>query len=150
MLSVMGKKGPESISVGNVSLVTMSGVESIRNGTVTDIGDGTILVSVDEVPEGEFIVLLQATDKVSDSQLQRQSTTQMSLSKVTIQVGASPHICSTHWILPMHLLCILTNACFFWATGGGGQKRRARKNLYAPVQRDDQRPWRYILHCCQK
>lgn len=51
------------------------------------MGNGDILVTVESVPEGEFVVFLRGTDKVSNSNFQRQSTTQMSVSKVIIQVG---------------------------------------------------------------
>lgn len=86
MLSVMGRKGPSSITVGNVSLVRVSGPEHVSNSNVTDMGNGNILVTVDAVPEGEFVIALKGTDKVSNTEFLRQSTTQMSISKVTIQV----------------------------------------------------------------
>ncbi|XP_030000038.1 von Willebrand factor A domain-containing protein 7-like [Sphaeramia orbicularis] len=85
MLSVMGRKGPSSLTVTDVGLVTVSSSEAVRNGTISDMGNGDILVTVEEVPEGEFVVILKGTDKVSNSEFQRQSTTQMSVSKVTIQ-----------------------------------------------------------------
>ncbi|XP_074519703.1 von Willebrand factor A domain-containing protein 7-like [Halichoeres trimaculatus] len=85
MLRAMGRRGPSSLSVGAVSLVTVSGSETVSNGTVTDLGNGDILVTVDTVPEGEFVVSFKGTDKVSNSEFQRQSTTQMSVSKVNIQ-----------------------------------------------------------------
>ncbi|XP_074484873.1 von Willebrand factor A domain-containing protein 7-like [Sebastes fasciatus] len=85
MLTVMGRKGPSSMTIGDVALVTVSGPETVRNSTTTDMGNGDILVTVDAVPEGEFVIMLKGTDKVSDSEFQRQSTTQMSVSKVNIQ-----------------------------------------------------------------
>lgn len=85
MLSVMGRKGPSSITIKDVALVTVSGPETDRNSTITDMGNGDILVTAGEVPEGEFVLILKGTDKVSDSEFQRQSTTQMSVSKVNIQ-----------------------------------------------------------------
>ncbi|XP_068590781.1 von Willebrand factor A domain-containing protein 7 [Cebidichthys violaceus] len=85
MLSVMGRKGPSSVTIGDVALVTVSGPETVRNSTTTDMGNGDILVTVDGVPEGEFVVILKGTDKVSGSEFQRQSTTQMSISKVNIK-----------------------------------------------------------------
>ncbi|XP_053183327.1 von Willebrand factor A domain-containing protein 7-like [Scomber japonicus] len=85
MLSVMGRKGPSSITIGEVGLVTVSGTEAVSNGTTTDMGNGDILVTVDAVPEGEFVVILKGTDKESNSEFQRQSTTQMSVSTVNIQ-----------------------------------------------------------------
>ncbi|XP_077460651.1 von Willebrand factor A domain-containing protein 7 [Stigmatopora argus] len=84
ILSVMGRKGPSSISVENVGLVVPdTGVET--NGTANDMGNGDILVTVDAVPAGEFVVVLKGTDKMSNSVLQRQSTTQLTVSKVNIQ-----------------------------------------------------------------
>ena len=87
MLSVMGRKGPSSLTIGDVGLVTVSSPETVSNSTTTDMGNGDILVTVDAVPEGEFVVILSGTDKLSNSEFQRQSTTQMSVSKVNIQVG---------------------------------------------------------------
>ncbi|XP_051939213.1 von Willebrand factor A domain-containing protein 7 [Hippocampus zosterae] len=84
MLSVMGRRGTSSIRVENVALVVSdTGVES--NGKTTDMGNGDILVTVDEVPAGEFVVILKGTDEMSSSSFQRQSTTQLSVSKVNIQ-----------------------------------------------------------------
>lgn len=83
----MGRKGPSSMAIGEIGLVTVSGSQSVSNGKTTDMGNGEILVTVDAVPSGEFVVLLNGTDKLSNSQFQRQSTTQMSVSKVNIQVG---------------------------------------------------------------
>uniref|UniRef100_A0AAQ4RG57 von Willebrand factor A domain containing 11 n=5 Tax=Gasterosteus aculeatus TaxID=69293 RepID=A0AAQ4RG57_GASAC len=88
MLSVIGRKGPSSVTIGDVSLVTVSGPETVRNSTITDMGNGDVLVTVDAVPEGEFVVCLKGTDKVSGSDFQRQSTTQMSVSKVNIKAVA--------------------------------------------------------------
>ncbi|XP_040042128.2 von Willebrand factor A domain-containing protein 7-like isoform X4 [Gasterosteus aculeatus] len=88
MLSVIGRKGPSSVTLGDVSLVTVSGPETVRNSTITDMGNGDVLVTVDAVPEGEFVVSLKGTDKVSGSDFQRQSTTQMSVSKVNIKAVA--------------------------------------------------------------
>ncbi|XP_070828064.1 von Willebrand factor A domain-containing protein 7-like [Chaetodon trifascialis] len=85
MLSVLGRKGQSSVAVGDVGLVSVSGPETFSNSTKTDMGNGDILVTVDAVPEGEFVVILTGTDKVSNSNFQRQSTTQMSVSKVIIQ-----------------------------------------------------------------
>ncbi|XP_071359311.1 von Willebrand factor A domain-containing protein 7-like [Trachinotus anak] len=85
MISVMGRKGPSFMTLGYIGLVTVSGPEAVTKGTMTDMGVGNILVTVDEVPEGEFVVILRGTDKVSNTEFQRQSTTQMSVSKVNIQ-----------------------------------------------------------------
>ncbi|XP_070684397.1 von Willebrand factor A domain-containing protein 7-like [Pempheris klunzingeri] len=85
MVSVMGRRGPSSITIGDVGLVSVSGPNTVSNGTTTDMGNGDILMTVDAVPEGEFVVILKGTDKMSNSKFQRQSTTQMSVSKVNIQ-----------------------------------------------------------------
>ncbi|KAM6971803.1 von Willebrand factor A domain-containing protein 7 [Aplochiton taeniatus] len=84
LLSVMGRKGPASVKIGQVSLVTVSGSDT-ANGTTTDMGNGDTLLTVTNVPAGEFVVLLKGTDVESSSEFQRQSTTQMSVSNVTIQ-----------------------------------------------------------------
>ncbi|KAM9314422.1 LOW QUALITY PROTEIN: von Willebrand factor A domain-containing protein 7-like [Pholidichthys leucotaenia] len=85
MISMIGRKGPSSLTIADVSLVVVSGPEAASNSNITDMGNGDILVTIDSVPEGEFVVSLQGTDKVSNSQFQRQSTTLMSVSKVNIQ-----------------------------------------------------------------
>nr|XP_046259636.1 von Willebrand factor A domain-containing protein 7 [Scatophagus argus]XP_046259644.1 von Willebrand factor A domain-containing protein 7 [Scatophagus argus] len=92
MLSVMGRKGPSSMATEDIGLVTVSGAEILSNSTTTDMGNGDILVTVDTVPEGEFVVLLRGTDKLSNSKFQRQSTTQMSVSRVNIQVVESSSV----------------------------------------------------------
>ena len=74
------------MNVRDVGLALVSRPEAVTNGTMTDTGNGDILVTIDAVPEGEFVVILTGTDKVSNSEFQRQSTTQMSVSKVNIQV----------------------------------------------------------------
>lgn len=94
MLSVMGRKGPSSITVGDIGLVIVSGPEAVTSSKMTDMGNGDILVTVDAVPEGEFVVLLKGTDKESNSEFQRQSTTQMSVSKVDIKVCFNFHFTS--------------------------------------------------------
>ncbi|XP_003448088.2 von Willebrand factor A domain-containing protein 7 isoform X1 [Oreochromis niloticus] len=85
MLTVMGRRGPSSMTAEQVGLAKVSGPESVSNGVLTQMDNGEILVTVDAVPEGEFVVIVKGTDKVSNSQFQRQSNTQMSLSKVKIQ-----------------------------------------------------------------
>ncbi|XP_005945584.1 von Willebrand factor A domain-containing protein 7 isoform X2 [Haplochromis burtoni] len=85
ILSVMGRRGPSSMTAEQVSLAKVSGPESFSNGVLTQMDNGEILVTVEAVPKGEFVVVVKGTDKVSNSQFQRQSNTQMSLSKVKIQ-----------------------------------------------------------------
>ncbi|MEQ2218000.1 hypothetical protein XENOCAPTIV_027736 [Xenoophorus captivus] len=92
MLSVIGRKGPSSIIVQEVGLVPVSGPASFSNGTMTDMGNGDILVTVDAVPEGEFVLILKGEDKLSNSEYQRQSTTQMSISKVNIQAAVDSSV----------------------------------------------------------
>ncbi|CAN9509884.1 unnamed protein product [Ophioblennius macclurei] len=84
-LSVIGRKGSSSLTIGEVGLVLVSSPANVTKGTMTDMGNGDVLVTVAEVPQGEFVVLLSGVDKVSNSRFQRQSTTQMSVSKVNIQ-----------------------------------------------------------------
>ncbi|KAL1023648.1 hypothetical protein UPYG_G00044010 [Umbra pygmaea] len=84
LLSVLGRKGPESVKVSNVALVTVSGSDLV-GGILEDVGSGNFLVTVTMVPAGEFVVQLNGTDVVSSTLFQRQSSTQMSVSKVTIQ-----------------------------------------------------------------
>lgn len=83
----MGTKGPTSLSIKDAALVTVSNPETVSNSTVTDERDGNFLVKVDPVPDGEFVVFVKGTDKASNSEFQRQSTTQMSVSKVSIKVS---------------------------------------------------------------
>ncbi|XP_069021932.1 von Willebrand factor A domain-containing protein 7-like [Embiotoca jacksoni] len=85
MLSVIGRKGPSSMTVGDVNLVPVFGPGSGATSTLTDMGNGDVLVTVNAVPEGEFMVLVKGTDVMSNSKFHRQSTTQMTVSKVTIQ-----------------------------------------------------------------
>lgn len=87
MLSLMGRKGPSSINIEDAGLVIVSGPETASTSKMTDMGNGEILVTVDKVPSEPFVVLLRGKDKLSDTDFQRQSTTQMSISKVNIQVG---------------------------------------------------------------
>ena len=91
LLSVMGRRGPTSVTVGEVGLIPVSRAENVSRGSTTDMGNGDILVTVDAVPQGEFVVILTGTDAVSGSRFQRQSTTQMSVSKVIIMVSLIKH-----------------------------------------------------------
>lgn len=86
MLSVMGTKGPSSLNIKEVGLVTVSSPEVVSNSRITENDSGNILVEVDAVPDGEFVILVKGTDKETKSEFQRQSTTQMSVSKVNIKV----------------------------------------------------------------
>lgn len=84
LVTVMGSKGPASVQVGDVSLVTVSGTGA-TTGDLKDMGNGDFLVTVTKVPTGEFVVLLNGTDVESASGFQRQSTTQMSVSIISIK-----------------------------------------------------------------
>ncbi|XP_028311428.1 von Willebrand factor A domain-containing protein 7 [Gouania willdenowi] len=85
MLTVMGRKGPSSLEVVEAGLVLVSGPEQTTNSSLSALGNGDFLLTVDSVPEGEFVVFLRGTDKESKSTFLRQSTTQMSVSKVNIK-----------------------------------------------------------------
>ncbi|XP_065121567.1 von Willebrand factor A domain-containing protein 7-like [Paramisgurnus dabryanus] len=87
LLTLTGEKGPEVLEVQEVSLVEVSG-NTVSTGTVEKMNNGEVLVTVKEFPEGEFVVLLKGKDKISNSPFQRQTTTQMSPSKLTIKVIA--------------------------------------------------------------
>lgn len=83
----MGTRGPTSLTVGEVALVTVSNPETVSSSTITDEGDGNFLVNVNSVPHGKFVVLVKGMDKESNSEFQRQSTTQMTVSKINIKVS---------------------------------------------------------------
>ncbi|XP_051559968.1 von Willebrand factor A domain-containing protein 7-like isoform X2 [Myxocyprinus asiaticus] len=87
LLTLTGEKGPEVLEVQEVAFVEVSGLR-VSNGTTEKMGDGDFLVTMNEVPEGEFVVWLKGKDMTSSSLFQRQSTTQMSQSKVTIKAMA--------------------------------------------------------------
>ncbi|TNM86235.1 hypothetical protein fugu_008506 [Takifugu bimaculatus] len=89
MLSVMGTKGPTSLNIKEVGLVTVSSPEIVSNSIITEKDSGDILVEVDAVPDGEFVILVKGTDEETKSEFQRQSTTQMSVSKVNIKAVVS-------------------------------------------------------------
>ncbi|KAG7265556.1 hypothetical protein CRUP_005088 [Coryphaenoides rupestris] len=58
LLSVMGRKGPSSVTVGEVVIVPVSHAEAPSKGFASDMGNGDILVTVDSVPEGEFVAVV--------------------------------------------------------------------------------------------
>ncbi|KAA0722105.1 von Willebrand factor A domain-containing protein 7 [Triplophysa tibetana] len=84
LLTLTGEKGPEVLEVQEVSLVEVSGL-TVSKGTTEKMSNGNVLVTVTEVPE-EFVVLLKGKDMTSDSLFQRQTTTQMSQSKLAIKL----------------------------------------------------------------
>lgn len=87
MLSTIGRRGPSSLNISEVGLVIVSGTETVSKSEITNMGNGELLVTVDAVPAGEFVLSLKGTDKISNTEFQRQSTTQMSISKVHVKVG---------------------------------------------------------------
>uniref|UniRef100_A0A8B9LLZ3 von Willebrand factor A domain-containing protein 7-like n=1 Tax=Astyanax mexicanus TaxID=7994 RepID=A0A8B9LLZ3_ASTMX len=84
LLTVTGQKGADSLKVQEVALVEVSG-SRVSDGKIQEMGGGDFLVTVSEVPAGEFVVMMKGEEKASSSRFQRQSTTQMSLAKVTIK-----------------------------------------------------------------
>jgi len=82
--------GGDSFTVTDVLLVEASGSDVV-NGTIKAVGATDILVNVDRIPEGAFVVQLKGL--VNDltrslpSQFQRQSPTQQKGSGVTITVS---------------------------------------------------------------
>ncbi|CAL9700815.1 unnamed protein product [Knipowitschia caucasica] len=88
MLSVMGRKGPESLTIKQVSMISVSS-SGATNASISNMETGGFLASVPVVPGGEFVLLVKGLDTVSNTEFQRQSTTQMSVSKVNIQATVS-------------------------------------------------------------
>ncbi|XP_059410430.1 von Willebrand factor A domain-containing protein 7-like [Carassius carassius] len=87
LLTLTGEKGPEALELQEVALMEVSGVK-VSKGTTEKMANGDYLVTVNEVPEGEFVVMLKGKDKTFTSLFQRQTTTLMSQSKVTIKARA--------------------------------------------------------------
>ncbi|XP_016095516.1 von Willebrand factor A domain-containing protein 7-like isoform X3 [Sinocyclocheilus grahami] len=87
LLTLTGEKGPEALELQEVALMEVSGVK-VSNGTIEKMDGGDYFITVKEVPEGEFVVLLKGKDKTSSSLYQRQTTTQMSQSEVIIKAIA--------------------------------------------------------------
>ncbi|XP_067258705.1 von Willebrand factor A domain-containing protein 7-like [Chanodichthys erythropterus] len=87
LLTLTGEKGPEALEVHEVALVEVSGVK-VSNGSIEKMAGGDFLVTVKDVPEGEFVILLKGKDKTFSSLFQRQTTTLMSQSKVTVKAKA--------------------------------------------------------------
>ncbi|XP_028832618.1 von Willebrand factor A domain-containing protein 7-like isoform X2 [Denticeps clupeoides] len=83
LLSLTGQNGPANLKVREAALIQVSG-STVSDGKVEEMGGGDYLVTVNSVPSGEFVVLLKGEDISTSSQFQRQSTTQMSVSKVSI------------------------------------------------------------------
>ncbi|KAL2097380.1 hypothetical protein ACEWY4_006587 [Coilia grayii] len=87
LLTLSSRHGPESLKVTEAALVEVSGT-GVANGTVEEVGGGNYLVSVNRAPAGEFVVLLKGKDTSTSSLFQRQSTTQMAVTTLTVKVVA--------------------------------------------------------------
>ncbi|XP_041922784.1 von Willebrand factor A domain-containing protein 7-like [Alosa sapidissima] len=85
LLTLTGPHGPETLKVLEAALVEVSG-SGLAGGTVQEMGGGNFLVSVNSAPAGEFVVLLKGEDTSTSSQFHRQSTTQMSLTPVSVKI----------------------------------------------------------------
>ncbi|XP_072534535.1 von Willebrand factor A domain-containing protein 7-like [Salminus brasiliensis] len=83
-LTVTGQKVAEDLKIQEVGLVDVSGTRVV-DGKIHPMGGGDFLVTVSEVPEGEFVIMLKGEETATSSRFQRQSTTQMSLSKITVK-----------------------------------------------------------------
>ncbi|KPP58056.1 von Willebrand factor A domain-containing protein 7-like [Scleropages formosus] len=83
LLTVTGKQGPDSLKVAEVSLVDASGSGEAK-GIVEELGHGEYLVSMERMPQGQTVLLVKGLDKNTSSHFQRQSTTQLTVSQVTI------------------------------------------------------------------
>ncbi|XP_052367261.1 uncharacterized protein LOC127926036 [Oncorhynchus keta] len=85
--------GGDSVTVTAVALVEALGSGSEVNGTLQSLGGGDFLVTVARVPQGEFVVRLRgesnsATTKSSPSLFQRQASTQIKTSSISVMVQA--------------------------------------------------------------
>ncbi|KAK7165961.1 hypothetical protein R3I93_005902 [Phoxinus phoxinus] len=83
LLTVMGG---DSVTLTEVSLVEASGSQAI-NGTLERVADRDVLVTMNSVPAGEFVVRVigeRSSSRSSNSLFQRQSVTQNRASSVVI------------------------------------------------------------------
>ncbi|XP_053477848.1 von Willebrand factor A domain-containing protein 7 [Ictalurus furcatus] len=88
LLTVTGQKGAEALKLQEVALVDVSNT-NVANGTMEQMDGGNFLVTVNQVPEGEFVVMMNGEDTTTSSYFQRQTTTQMSQTKVTVKAVVS-------------------------------------------------------------
>lgn len=86
--------GSESLKVTEVTLVPVSGDRNV-NGTVETIGGGDFLVTIDELPVGDFTIHLRGetsgdsrVTRSSPTLFQRQSSTQLRASSVAVTVSS--------------------------------------------------------------
>ncbi|XP_067106281.1 von Willebrand factor A domain-containing protein 7-like [Osmerus mordax] len=80
--------GSDTVTVSEVSLVDASGSREV-NGTLRSLGGGSFLVTLAEVPEGEFAVRLRGEDSAPSrsqpgSGFQRQASTQVKTSSFSV------------------------------------------------------------------
>lgn len=85
LLTLTSRHGPETLRVQEAALVEVSS-SGVAMGTVQEMGRGNFLVSVGSAPAGEFVVLLKGEDTSTSIQFQRQSTTEMSVTPVSVKV----------------------------------------------------------------
>lgn len=91
---------------------------NVVNGIIKEMGGGDFLVTVNQAPDGEFVVMIKGEDMTTSSYFQRQTTTQMSLTKVTVKVQVSSSFMAlsikyTHIYLSTFLLSLILNNLFF-------------------------------------
>ncbi|KAL2097666.1 hypothetical protein ACEWY4_006873 [Coilia grayii] len=89
---LMTVTGGDSLRVTEVLLEPVSGAAAV-NGTVEAIGGGDFLVRFSEPPEGDFTIHVKGesggTARSSPSQFQRQASTQLRASRVTVTASAN-------------------------------------------------------------
>ncbi|KAG5843591.1 hypothetical protein ANANG_G00152520 [Anguilla anguilla] len=88
LLSVVGGDSP---TVTEVSLVEVSG-SRVENATLTRLGGGDYLASVQSVPDGSVVIVLKGVDgmpRSTQNSFQRQTTTQMKASNLTVTAMAN-------------------------------------------------------------
>ncbi|KAJ8258047.1 hypothetical protein GJAV_G00192600 [Gymnothorax javanicus] len=88
LLSVVGG---DDLTVTEVSLVEVSG-SRVEKGTLKSLEDGDYLVFMEKVPDESFVILVKGANGMSRSTLsnfQRQSTTQLKTSNLTVTVSSN-------------------------------------------------------------
>lgn len=84
-MTITGQKGAAALKLQEVTLVDVSN-DNVVYGTIEEMSGGNYLVTMDRVPDGEFVVMMKGKDTTTSSDFQRQTTTQMSLSYVIVKV----------------------------------------------------------------
>ncbi|KAM9476622.1 von Willebrand factor A domain-containing protein 7 [Clarias gariepinus] len=87
LMTVTGQKGAAALKLQEVTLVDVSN-DNVVYGTIEEMSGGNYLVTMDRVPDGEFVVMMKGKDTTTSSDFQRQTTTQMSLSYVIVKAIA--------------------------------------------------------------